>query len=464
MSHPKTQHKPETSSLTSGSVPQLLRRIAIPAAVGTIFNTFYNLVDTFWAGQYSTESLAALSLNFPVYQIALSVGIGFTTGLGALISNNLGAKNEAEAQIILFRGISFALLLHVILAGILFAGLEPLFALFEAEADVMPRALGYGRVIVGGSVFITTTMTLNAALTARGNTRTYRNILIAGFFLNLALDPLLMFGVSVGSVVLIPALAETGIALATIVIQLLSTLIIIRKEYKDHLFAGIRWQDLLPDLPRYREIAGQVFPAMSNFLIMATGTLVITFFISRYGTAVVAAYGSAVRIEQIALVPTTGLATALAALVGQNNGAGRIDRVYESFKTALRYGLFIMLCLLTPVLVFGKSILELFTTNSNVVSIGYQYLLIQGITFYSYIILFLSNSVLQGLKRPMMVMWMGFYRQLAAPAVVFSLLSFALDMEEKGVWWGLVIVNWTAALITLMWAKKKLTEKTPIGG
>jgi putative MATE family efflux protein len=437
-------------------VPHLLRAIAIPAAVGTVFNTFYNLVDTFWAGQVSTESLAALSLNFPIFQIALSVGVGFSAGTAALISNNLGAQKKTEAHTIYYKALSFAAIVHLLVMIPLFIFLEPIFTLLDADAQVMPRALGYGRVIIIGSIFISSTMTLNAALNARGDTKTYRNILIVGFFLNLGLDPLFMYGLSIGSLQVIPAMKEQGIALATILIQLLSSLYIIGMQRKRDLFKGFSLAGIRPDLARYREIASQVFPAMANFMIMASGTLVITYFISRYGTIVVAAYGSAVRVEQIALVPTTGLATALAAMVGQNNGAQLYDRVYKSYHTALLYGLLLMAVLLTPVLIFGRSILGIFTADQAVISTGYGYLLVQGITFYSYIMLFLSNAVLQGLKRPSMVMWMGFYRQLAAPALVFTALSVWLGMQERGIWWGLVIVNWSAALMTFFWARRKL--------
>jgi Na+-driven multidrug efflux pump len=142
--------------------------------------------------------------------------------------------------------------------------------------------------------------------------------------------------------------------------------------------------------------------------------------------------------------------------VGQNNGAGRLDRVRESFRVTQRYGLYIMIALLTPVLIFGRAILSVFTENQDVIRIGYQYLLIQGLTFYSYVILFQANSVLSGLKKPAMTMWMGLYRQVLAPAAVFSLLSFALGMAERGVWFGLVIVNWSAAIITLLWARRQM--------
>ena len=85
---------------------------------------------------------------------------------------------------------------------------------------------------------------------------------------------------------------------------------------------------------------------------------------------------------------------------------------------------------------------------------GYKYLLIQGLTYYSYILLFQSNALLQGLKKPSFIMWMGLYRQIAAPAVVFFLLCFTFSMRENGVWWGLVIINWSAAFFTYIQAKR----------
>ena len=129
-----------------------------------------------------------------------------------------------------------------------------------------------------------------------------------------------------------------------------------------------------------------------------------------------------------------------------------MDRVIKSFRLSLLGGVFVMVIILPPVLIFGKQIIGLFTETEAVIRMGYNYLLLQGITYYSYIILFQSNSVLQGLKKPAMIMWMGLYRQILAPAGIFYLFCFTLGMAEQGVWRGLVLINWSAAIITLIWA------------
>ncbi len=446
------------TDLTTGPIGPSIRAIAIPAMVGIIFNTMYNLVDTFWAGRFSTESLASLSLNFPVYLLAMTIGVGFSSGTSALIANYLGKKDEVSAQKIYFQGISYALIIQLILTIPLLFLLKPIFELMNADAMVLKGALLYGYVIVGGSVMMTMNMVINSALSARGLSKLYRNVLIIGFFLNLGLDPILMFGFNIGDTVIIPEMKESGIALATVIIQLLSALYLLHKARTLHLFQDARPKDFKPLKSRGLELSSQVIPGMVSFMIMATGTFVITFYISRYGTNVVAAYGSAIRIEQIALVPNMGINTALMAMVGQNNGAKKIDRITESYRTALFYGFLIMIVLLTPVLIFGRQLIGLFTDNAEVISIGYTYLLIQGITHFSYIIMAQSNSVLQGLKRPGMIMWTALYRQVVAPAVIFTFLSIVLGMRENGVWWGLVIVNWSAALFSLYWTRKKIKQ------
>ena len=144
-----------------------------------------------------------------------------------------------------------------------------------------------------------------------------------------------------------------------------------------------------------REIAGQSIPAALNMMTVALGTFVIIYYVSRYGTDAVAAYGASIRVEQIALIPTFGLNTALATFVGQNNGAGKMDRVTQAFKVTLLAGLFIMLTVLMPILIFARPLIRIFSSNPEVIRIGVSYLYIEAITFYSYILLNQSNSVLR---------------------------------------------------------------------
>ena len=443
------------------SIPRLLLKIAAPASTGFFFNTMYNVVDTYWGGQLSTETLAALSLSFPVFFIIVATGAGISAGTTALIANSLGGGEESKALKYHAQAMIFGIVATVVMAVLLFGSLSPIFKLFNPTADLLAVTMNYMQIIVGGAIFFVLNNVLNAALTARGDTKTYRNFLILGFLLNIALDPLLMFGFSINGQVLIPGMRESGIALATVLIQASGVVYLSWRVIRSKTFPKLDKENFKPDAGYFKEISAQSFPPVMNFVTVALGTFVINFFIAKYGTEAVAGYGAGIRIEQIALVPTIGLNTALTAMAGQNNGAGRLDRVWKSYTYSLLFGLIIMLAVYTPILVFARQLVGLFTADQKVLTIGLAYLYIQAITFYSYILLFQCNSVMQGIKRPGMIFWVGIYRQIAAPALVFALFSFLWGVN--GVWWGLVLVNWSAALFMAWFVWKSFKKKIKCG-
>ena len=201
-------------SLTTDPIPQLTWRIAIPASVGMFFNTMYNFVDTYCAGLLSTDALAALSLSFPVFFVVIASGSGLSQGATALIANALGAGQREDARRIFAQSLVLTVLVG---AGVSVAGwlAAPwMFRLLGAEGDYLRTVLAYMNVILAGGVFFLLPMTLNTVLSAQGDTRVYRNFLIAGFLANCLLNPVLMWG-WLG----LPAMGVAGIALATVVIQ-----------------------------------------------------------------------------------------------------------------------------------------------------------------------------------------------------------------------------------------------------
>lgn len=443
-------------NLTRDPVQSLLVKMAVPASTGFLFNTLYNVTDTYWGGAISTDALAALSLSFPVFMILLALGQGISSGASALIANALGADQEDRAILLQAQAIELAIIVALVFTLPIVLLLPTIFRLMGAEPNLLETARRYSSVLVGGGIFFIVNAVLNAGLSARGDTTSYRNFLIAGFVLNIGLDPLLLFGLTVGGVHVIPAFREVGIAAATILIQAGGTLYLVRQLIRSGSIGtraigfsrfGVRFEI-------WGEIIQQGVPSALNMAAIALGTFVITYFIARFGTTAVAAYGSALRIEQIALIPTIGLNIALASMVGQNNGANRLDRVQESYHTSLKLGALVMAGILTPVLIFGRTLIAIFTENPLVISTGITYLYIQGLTFYSYVLMNQSNAVLQGLKRPGMIMWVGLYRQVLAPFIVFPLLISAGDLGIRGVWWGLVFINWSAAIFTWRYATR----------
>jgi len=445
-------------NLVRDPIPRLIRQIAVPFALGMFFNTMFNVTDTFFAGRLSTDALAALSLSFPMFFLVLGPGIGIQTGATALISNAIGAGEERRAVRYSVQAVTLAVMVTAVITVAMHLVLPALYRFFGAEGEVLAGGLRYMRVIASGGIVIVLSQVLNAGLVARGDTKAYRNVLVVAAILNVGLDPLLMFGLTIAGRQVIPRLLEGGTAVATVALQGLGAAYLVGRGRRKGVYEGARLRDFVPDRAVLRDLVGQSAPATLDFLILTLGAFVLNYFIADFGRNAIAAYGASLRIEQIALMPLFGISVALSTLVGQNNGARRLDRVEESFRVSIRISIVAAVAVLVPVLLAAAPILRVFTDTAEVVTIGRRYLYIQGITYFSYILMNLSNAVLRGLKKPVMIMWIGLYRQAAAPFVVFPLLAYTLGMEVDGVFWGLAIVNWSAAAFTYWWARRRVSD------
>jgi putative MATE family efflux protein len=413
----------------------------------------FNVVDTFFGGLISTQTLAALSLSFPVFFIIIAVGNGFSTGTTALIGNALGAGNRDEARLFGIQGITFGVLVSVIMTWVGVYASPFLFSVLGASDDYLATCLIYMNTIFLGTVFFIMVHMLNAILVALGDTRSFRNFLIGGFFLNIILDPWFIYG-GLG----IPPLEITGIALATVLIQLSGGVYLGIKVYKTGLMSHKSIRDIFPKPGYFIAIARQGFPASLNMITVGVGIFVITYFISKFGKEAVAAYGIATRVEQIVLFPTIGLNTATLTIVAQNNGAKLFGRIKETLSTALRYGGILMGLGTIGVFLLAEQLMGLFTGDGKVVEIGATYLRIAAFVFYAYVILYVNVAALQGVKRPMYAIWIGLYRQIIAPMIVFYFLTQILDFGLMAVWWGIFSVTWSAAVITFFYARRLLRK------
>jgi putative MATE family efflux protein len=440
--------------LTTQPIPALVRKIAVPASVGFFFHTMYNVVDTYFGGLISTQALASLSLSLPVFFIIIATGTGISTGATALIGNALGAGNREAARLLAVQGITFGVLTAVFLTAVSVHISPVLFRVLGASGEYLIMAVSYMNTIFLGTVFFMLIYMLNAILNALGETRPFRNFLIAGFLLNIILDPWFIYG-GLG----LPALGIVGIALATVLIQVIGCVYLGFRVHKTGLISGKEVRDIFPKPGPFKEIARQGFPASFNMLTVGLGIFVITYFVSPFGKEAVAAYGIAMRVEQIVLIPTIGLNIATLSLVAQNNGAGLFHRVQETVGTALRYGGLLMTLGSAGVFALAEPLMAVFTDDGRVIETGATYLRIDALVLYAYVLLFVHVAAMQGIKRPMFALWIGFYRQLVAPGFLFWWLTRSLDFGLLGIWWGIFGITWSAALFTFLFVRGTLKRK-----
>lgn len=319
--------------LITQPIPTLVKDLALPASIGIFFNTLYNVVDTFYAGLISTEAVAGLSMSFFLYFVVVGIGFGFGSALTALIGNSLGRKKIFLSTLYAHKGILFIILLGTLLAflGYLFAPL--VLKVLGAKESYLPLASVYIRTILLATPFFMSTYGLNAILVALGDTKSYRNMLIVGFFLNLILNPLFVYGYGP-----IPAMGVGGIAFATVCIQIISTIYLGRRVFNEKMLTFCSPKVYFPDWRIYRQIFSQGLPSSMNMLTMSIGSIITIYFVATYGTEAVAGYGIAFRVEQIMLLPALGISSAVLSLVSNNHGARKSDRVKETLALALKYG------------------------------------------------------------------------------------------------------------------------------
>lgn len=442
-----------TSDLTSAPIPQLVRRLAIPAGTGFFFNTMFNVVDTWYGGQLSTTALAAMSLSFPVFFLILSIGSGVSAGATTLIGNALGRKDYDETRRYLSQSLSFALI-HALLLTAAGLTLAPeIFIMMGARGEYLDHALSYMNVIFAGSSFFLLNYVMNAILNAHGNTKAYRNYLIGGFLLNLVLDPWFMYG-GAG----LPPLGLAGIALATVLINCIGVIYLFSQLSKTGSMPSFRLDDLRPRWSYFRELFRQGFPAAMNMMTVSLGIFIITWFVGRFGEQAVAAYGIGTRIEQIALLPVMGLNISTLALTAQNFGAERIDRIRETLRVSLRYGALLAAAGTATALLFSRELMGLFTTDASVINIGVGFLTIEAYVLPAYVLLYICVSAMQGIKMPLFGLFIGFSRQIVGPLFVFNLFVTVMGLGLAGIWWGIFGITWTAALIVVIYVSRTLAK------
>lgn len=437
--------------LTTEPIPKLIRQIAVPASVGFFFNTMYNVIDTYYGGMLSTEALAAMTLSFPIFFIILAMGSGISNGATALITNSLGAKEKEKAEKYGCQAVSFAFIFSIFLSILGLLAAPSLFRILGANSEYLKLTLSYTNVIFYGTAFFMLTNVLNGILIAEGDTKTFRNLIILGFLLNLLLDPWFMFG-WLG----FPKMGLAGVALATVLINVIEFLLLTKKVITEKDFSHIHLKNLIPDKKYFKAIIKQGFPASLNMMSMAIGIFVVTYFISSFGKNSVAGYGIATRIEQIAILPAIGLNMAVLALSGQNNGAKQFDRLKEIYKKSLQYGMVLIFVGMIFISIFSKQLMGFFTKDIDVINIGTTYLRIAVLFYLTYTILNISTSILQGIKKPLYGLYLSTYRFLIMPAITFFVLTKIFNLQIISMWFALFFINWSAAIFTFFYTKNKL--------
>jgi len=446
--------------LLKDNIPKLVRKLSVPAMVGTLFQTLYNVVDTFFAGQISPEALSALSKSFPIYFIIIAASIGVTVAGSSLIGNSIGKKNENETlnyfTHINYYGIIISIIITIL--GLTYA--EKVFLLMGSTEQVVSLGLEYTNIIYMGVILFILVVSFNSMLHAEGDTKTYRNALILSFFLNIILNPILIFGFA-----FIPAMGIKGIGLATIISQLVSFIIVLLKILKNHRVKKLTKDFLLPKFIYLKNIFFQSMPISISICGYALASAIIFTYVGQSGEYAVAGYGVGTRIEQVVLLPILGINTAIISIIAQNYGANNVNRIKETYFTAIKYAFIIMITAGTLVFLSANIITSFFSSDPEVIEYGKRYLRISAFVLPAYPVFFLSNGFFMALKKSENAMISNLFRNVMNPIVVFYIAKY-FNASFDTFFWTWVGINWFFSIsyffIILYYFKSRLDKSSTV--
>ena len=338
-----------------GSIPRALITFAIPIILANILQTGYQLTDAFWVGRLGAEAVAAVSISFPVTFLVIALGAGLAMSGATLSAQYMGAGrqdlvNHAAAQTMLMVTVS-----SVFLGTTGYIIAPSLLELLNVEPNVYDGALKFMRVSFVGVIFVFMFAMFQSLMRGVGQTKLPLLIVFFTVILNFILDPIFIFGWGP-----IPAFGVMGAAMATLLTQVLAAFTGMYIFLRGRHGIQMSFQALKPDMPYIKKAFLLGFPGSVELSTRAFGLIVMSFLISSFGTVTIAAYGIGSTILQVITIPALGLAMAVSTLVGQNIGAGKIERAAKVAQFGALLGFVVLTLVGVFAYIFAENIIAFF--------------------------------------------------------------------------------------------------------
>ena len=437
------------TNLTVGKTWKVIVRFTLPLLVGNVLQQLYNVTDSVIVGQLlGKEALAAVSASFFIYYFIVSMVIGIGSGTSVVISQFFGAGQYDKVQRAFSSFFIFMLGAGIILsiAGIIFA--EPIFRLTNTPEEVIPDAVSYFRIYIGGTFLFVTFSSIISILRGVGESMRPMIFIFIATVLNVVLD--LLFIVVFGWGI-------EGAARATVIAQGIGMCIALGYVDRTHPLFSIKKKDLVFDVKLFREGLRIGLPTSVQQCAIALGLIALLGIVNGFGTDTLTAYGAAGKIDAIITQAILTLSSALAAFCGQNIGAGRFDRVVEGLRFTMLVNVVFSAVAFASVYFFGEEMMRAFTDDPSVVAIGREYLLIVGGFFVVHGGLNVYNGALRGAGDTVFIMTVS----LVCLWLIRIPLAYQLSVWYgcQGIWWGIGISIAIGLLVTYTYYKTDLWKK-----
>ncbi len=349
------------NKMVNTPVSRLIAGLAVPTVISMLVTAIYNMADTFFVSHINTQASAAVGIVFPIMSIIQACGFTLGMGAGSLVSIRLGQKRNEEASIIastaLFTALAVGALITI--SGNLFA--RQFLSLVGASESVLPYAQQYGRFIFWGAPLMCASFVLNNVLRSEGKAFFSMIALTSGGLINIALDPLLIYGFGMGI---------SGAALATIISQAISFTILLSWFLRGKAVCHMSIKLFRATKDVLGKTVATGVPSLARQGLASIATILLNTTAGSYGDSAVAAMSITTKIVMFVASIMIGIGQGFSPVSGYNYGAKRYDRVKKAYGFLVGSGMAIMSCFALVIFIFAPQIMHGFIKDEAAVSVG----------------------------------------------------------------------------------------------
>lgn len=398
--------------LTQAPVHRVIGAMAIPTIISMLLTSMYNLVDTFFVGKINTQSTAAVGVVFSVMFFIQAFSFFFGNGSGNYISRQLGAQNIKDAEVMASTGLFYTLVFSLIVMLLGWIFLEPISILLGSTPTILPYTRQYLGISLLGTPFIMGTFCINNQMRFQGFTKYSVYGAISGSIINCLLDPVFIFGFSMG---------VSGAAVASVIGQICGFVIMLIMSQKEgvihYTHRRISFEGRF-----VKEIIAGGTPSISRQGLASVSTIALNSVAGNYGDAAIAAMSIVTRISMFIFSVIVGLGQGFQPMCGFCYGAKLYDRVKEGFWFSTKIGTFFLLFWSVILIIFSGEVVSLFRDDPEVIAIGIPALRYQMIIFPACSFMMMANMMMQTCRKTIRANILAASRQ----GLFFIPLIFAL--------------------------------------
>lgn len=438
-------------NLIEGDIKTHLLHLTWPMLIGMMGIVIFNLVDTYFVGRLGVQQLAAMSFTFPVVMFINSISHGVGIGTSSLISRNIIATDRDKVKVMAGRALLLGVTVILVFVVIGELTIEPLFRTLGANEMLLGYIREYMHIWYFGVPFVVIPQIGNNILRGSGDTFTPGMIMLNSAMMNVILDPLLIFGLGP-----FPEMGLKGAALATVISRGINMVIILYLLIKKENLITVRFGRLKEILGTWKQVVYIAGPASLAMLITPISIAFITRIISGFGKEAVAAFGVASRVEMFALMVISALGSVLIIFIGQNISKFKYDRINEALRLSTRFSLIWGVAVFVLLLLMGRGVAGLFTSDNMVIEITRNYFLIIGASYGFLGLVMLSTSSFNGINKPYPSAFFSMVRMMIIYVPLAWIGSRILGLN--GVFYAGMIANIFVGISAFIYLKKVLNR------